>query len=68
MPSARVARAAGRQREYLHRRTVSGQKWSLARAVSPEKLFGCKVYHTEQRDNHGTMILHGVCYSAYTLR
>ena len=23
---------------------------------------------TEQRENHGTMILHGVCYSAYTLR
>ena len=24
--------------------------------------------YTEQRENHGTMILHAVCYSAYTLR
>ena len=26
------------------------------------------IAYTEQGDNHGTMILHEVCYSAYTLR
>ena len=36
-------------------------------AAHRDELFGYTAY-TEQRENHGTMILHGVCYSAYTLR
>ena len=27
-----------------------------------------EIAYTEQRENHGTMVLHGVSYSAYTLR
>ena len=40
---------------------------SLLARISYGRVFGCIVY-TEQRENYGTMILHGVCYSAYTSR
>ena len=42
--------------------TSQRKQWSRGLFMSVE------IAYTEQRENHGTMILHGVSYSAYTFR
>ena len=52
-------------------RCRGSQGWTTACSRTPErdgKDLTVEIAYTEQRENHGTMILHGVSYSAYALR